>query len=220
MKTIIVIPAYNEAKYIGKFLDKLLARVPASRVVVVDDGSRDKTAQIAKEKGVTTLIHLTNLGKGAALKTGCDYTFKKMGASAVIIMDGDDQHEVTDLKLFEKELRAGKEIVLGVRKMDAKIPLFRLLGNKSLSIIINLLFKTYIADIPSGFKAFTKRVYKQIHWDSSGYEVETEIAVRLAKKRIPFTEVPISTIYMGKEHGFNYIDACGILMKIPLWIWR
>jgi len=216
-KTWIIIPAYNESRYIGKFLDKLLA--VTKQVIVVDDGSGDKTCEIARGKGVVCLLHIVNLGKGAALKTGCDYAFKKMDAEAVIIMDGDDQHVVDDIKLFERELKKGAAVVLGVRQMDAKMPLMRILGNKSMSIIINLFFGHYIADIPSGFKAMTRKAYQSLRWHSSGYEVETEIAVRIAKSKLSYVEVPISTVYHGKDYGFNLLDAGKILLKLPYWLW-
>jgi len=218
MKIVIIVPAYNESRFIGKFLDKLL--LVTRSVVVVDDGSSDNTCEIAKGIGVECLQHMINLGKGATLKTGCDYAFKKMGADAVIIMDGDDQHVVGDIKLFEKALKGGAQVVLGVRQMDANMPIMRILGNKSISILINLLFGRYIADIPSGFKAMTKSAYTQLKWHSSGYEVETEIAVRIAKSKLDYVEVPISTVYNGKDYGFNLLDAGKILLKLPYWLWK
>lgn len=217
MKIYVVVPAYNESRFIGRFLAKLT--VNTKNIIVVDDGSRDDTTKIAKQSGITVLTHMTNLGKGAALKTGCEYAFKKMGADAVIIMDGDDQHEVEDISKFKHALKDRAEIVLGVRAMDSRMPLARLLGNRGMSILINLLFGRYIADIPSGFKAMTKRAYNKVHWQSSGYEVETEIAVRLAKSKLSYVEVPINTVYHDKDYGFNLLDAFAILIKIPFWIW-
>lgn len=217
MKITVIVPACNEAKYIGRFLDKLLQ--VTKDVVVVDDGSRDKTREITLGKGVLCLTHMVNLGKGAALKTGCEYAFNKLKSDAVIIMDGDDQHVPDDIKLFERELKKGADVVLGVRQLDAKMPLMRILGNKAMSILINLLFGHYIADIPSGFKAITKKAYSKLRWYSSGYEVETEIAVRIAKSKLAYAEVPISTVYHDKEYGFNLLDAGKILLKLPYWIW-
>lgn len=217
MKVYIVVPAYNESRYLDLFLDKLLRFT--KRVIVVDDGSTDKTRDIAKSRGVICLSHLVNLGKGAALKTGCDYAFKKLGAAAVIIMDGDDQHEVRDLPQFTKKIQKGVDIVLGVRRLDAKMPLMRVLGNKLMSFLVNLLFGSYLTDIPSGFKAMTKHAYRQLRWHSSGYEVETEIAVRIAKNKLSYVEIPISTLYHGKDYGFNLLDTWGILIKIPYWLW-
>lgn len=217
MKIYIVVPAYNESQYIGRFLAKLTS--VTKNIVVIDDGSSDDTTKVAKKSGVKVLTHMTNLGKGSALKTGCEYVFTKLGADAVIIMDGDDQHDVTDINKFVLTLNQGSQIVLGVRTLDSRMPLTRLLGNRFTSVLINILFGVYISDVPSGFKAMTKKAYHQLSWYSSGYEVETEIAVRLAKQKINFVEIPIKTIYHDKEYGFNLIDAARIIIKIPYWIW-
>ncbi len=217
MKLYVVVPAYNESRFIGRFLDKLTKKT--KNILVIDDGSRDRTTDIVKSKGIKVLTHITNLGKGAALKTGCEYAFTRLGADGVIIMDGDDQHDVSDIAQFTKALRGGAQIVLGVRAMDSRMPLTRLLGNRFTSVLINVLFGRYISDVPSGFKAMTKSTYKKLLWHSSGYEVETEIAVRIAKSKIKYVEIPINTIYHGKEYGFNLIDAIRIIIKIPYWIW-
>lgn len=216
MKIFIIVPVFNESRFIGRFLDKLL--VHTKNVIVVDDGSHDSTCSIAKGRGVECLSHPLNLGKGEALKTGCDHAFKILKADAVIIMDGDDQHLVTDLRLFEHALKNGSQVVLGTRQVDAQMPLMRILGNKAISILINLLIGGYIADIPSGFKAFTKSAYKTLRWQSKGYEVETEIAIKILKNKLKYQEVPISTIYHDKDYGFNLFDAWRILIKIPFWL--
>lgn len=218
MKIVIIVPVYNESRFIGRFLDKLLKHT--RNIVVVDDGSKDTTCLIAKGRGVACLSHAVNFGKGEALKTGCDYAFKKLRADAVIIMDGDDQHLVSDLARFEHALKNKAQVVLGTRQVDAQMPLMRILGNKATSILINLLFGGYIADIPSGFKAFTKSAYKTLRWRSKGYEVETEIAIKILKNKLKYQEVPISTIYHDKDYGFNLADAWRILVKIPSWLWN
>ncbi len=217
MKTYIVVPAYNESRYLARFLTKLIK--VTKDVIVVDDGSRDETTKIAKDFKIKVLTHMTNLGKGAALKTGCEYGFGHLGADAVIIMDGDDQHDTADLSKFNKALADGAGVVLGVRTMDKKMPVGRQLGNRLMSQLIYLLFGRYIPDIPSGYKALTKQSYNQLVWNSSGYEVESELAVRLARSTIPYATVPITTHYHGKEYGFNLLDAFAILVKIPFWIW-
>lgn len=214
----VIVPVYNEEKYLGKFLDSLLT--VSRNVIVVNDGSSDRTRHIAESRGVICLNHIVNLGKGAAMKTGCEYAFRVKKADSVIVMDGDDQHDPADIAKFDIALRKGVDIALGVRSLDANMPLGRVIGNKSMSILINLLFHHYIADILSGYKAFTKNAYRRITWYSPGYEVETEIAVRIAKQNISYTEIPINTVYRGKDYGFNLLDAWRILMKIPYWLWR
>lgn len=217
MKIWVVVPSYNESRYIGRFLSRLL--VITKNVIVVDDGSSDHTCEIARSHGVTCLSHEINLGKGSALKTGCEYAFKKLGADAIVIMDSDDQHDPVDLKLFVTTLKKGADIVLGVRQLDARMPIMRVLANKTMSILINLLFGHYLADIPSGFKAMTKKAYRELYWQSAGYEVETEIAVRIAKSKLAYVEIPISTVYHDKDYGFNFLDAIKILVKLPYWLW-
>jgi len=214
----VVVPIYNEARFISRFLDRLL--VQTDKIIVVDDGSTDKSKAIVTSKGVICLSHLVNLGKGAAIKTGCEFAFKKRKAHAVIIMDGDDQHDPQDLKAFTRELNIGAEIVLGVRALDANMPLMRVLGNKTMSFIVGLIFRHYFTDIPSGFKAMTRHAYHLVKWSSLGYEVETEIAVRIAKQGLSYVEIPITTIYHGKDYGFNLLDAGKILLKLPYWLWR
>ena len=210
-------PAYNESRYLARFLTKLTK--VTKDVIVVDDGSRDDTTAISKRFKVKVLTHMTNLGKGAALKTGCEYAFGHLGADAVIIMDGDDQHDTADLSKFKKALANGAGVVLGVRTMDKNMPVGRQLGNRLMSQLIYLLFGRYFPDIPSGFKALTKAAYKKLVWNSSGYEVESELAVRLARSKVSYAIVPINTHYHGKEYGFNLLDAFAILIKIPFWIW-
>src|ERR1043165_1778703 len=97
MKIAIVVPAYNEADRVGLVLSELIkTRLP---VFIVDDGSKDKTFQVIQKYPVTALKHRINLGKGAALKTGCDAAFLS-GVEAVIIMDSDGQHLVHELDKF------------------------------------------------------------------------------------------------------------------------
>ena len=101
MKTIIIIPCHNEEKNISKVVFDSLKYSP--HVLVVDDGSTDKTPQNAKESGATILKHIINLGKGAAAKTGCDYAYEK-GFDSVILIDGDGQHDPCEIPRFVEQL--------------------------------------------------------------------------------------------------------------------
>lgn len=209
-------PGYNESSYLRKLLPEL--RLVTKNIIYVDDGSPDNSAAIASDFTPHVLVHSVNLGKGSALKTGCTYAFKELKADAVILMDSDGQHEPSDIKSFRRALDKGYDIVLGVRRFSSDMPLIRFLGNKFSSVLINLLFKVYLSDIPSGFKAFTRSAYKKIEWDSHGYEVETEIAIKIAKKKLKFKEIPIQTVYLDTDKGFTILDAVRILLKLPQWI--
>ena len=216
LKIYVVITAYNEAKYLASFLRKLSAQTP--NFVVVDDGSVDDTAKIAQKFTKHLLIHPVNLGKGAAMKTGADYAFKILQADAVIFMDGDDQHDPLDLVKFYDFFMLHKQgLVFGVRAFDQNMPLIRRLGNRFTSFLVQILFGSYLSDIPSGFKAMSKAIYQKLRWQSSDYGIELEIACKTAKFRIPFIEIPIKTIYHDLDRGMNLSDAFKMIYKIILW---
>lgn len=209
MKIFVVIPGFNEEKYLEKVLHDILKIT--KNVVYIDDGSHDKSAIIAKKHLQDVLVHEVNLGKGAALKTGCEYAFKKLKADAVVFMDSDKQHNPSDLSKFIKKLEGGADVVFGVRAFDAHTPFIRLYGNKFASFFFNLLFGKYITDIPSGYKAITRSVYKKLEWTAVGYEVEIEIAARVAKNNISYEIVEIKTIYHDVDKGVSLLDALNIM---------
>ncbi len=212
----IVLPAYNESIYIASVLKEL--NKTGYQYVVVDDGSSDDTYKIAKRYCKHVLKHRINLGKGAALRTGCEYAIKKQQAQAVIFMDSDAQHSAAELELFQSALNEGHAMVLGIRSFDSTMPLIRIIANRINSVLVLLLFGAYIPDIPSGYKAMTSELYKKLHLIASGYNIELEIAIKLAKKRLPYTTVPITTIYHDLDRGFQPLD--GLQMMIDLLKWR
>ncbi len=214
MKTWIIIPGLNEAQYIGTVLAKVKKVHP--NIIFVDDGSTDETATIAKKHTSHVLHHETNLGKGAALQTGCEYAFEVLGADAVIFMDADDQHDPKEIPHFIEELQSF-DIVFGVRRMSANMPLFRFLGNKAASVLLNLLYGGYVPDIPSGYKALTRRGFQKTRWKSTGYEVETEIAMRVVKEKLPYSVIEIDSIYHDTDKGMNALDALHICRCLLEW---
>lgn len=214
-KTWVIIPAYNEQKYIELVLEKVLKFTP--HIVVIDDGSRDKTAAKAKKLVPNTVRHPKNLGKGAALKTGCELAFNELGAEAVVFLDADDQHNPVELELFGQALNEGHHIIFGERKIGSEMPLIKIMGNRFASFLMYVLYGTYIPDIPSGFKAITKKGYSQIAWLASDYGVELEIAVRVAKKKLPFKTVQITTIYHDYDRGMTLWDVLKMSTKLLTW---
>lgn len=210
----VIIPGMNEEKYVGTVLKKV--KKQTNNIIFVDDGSRDKTAKIAKKYTSHVLSHSINLGKGAALKTGCEYAFKVLKAEAVVFMDSDDQHDPEELPLFFKELQ-NNSVVFGVRAFDDKMPLIRIIGNRIASVLIYFLFGSYVPDIPSGFKALTANAYKELAWNSSDYAVEMEIAARTAKYKKKYATIEIKTIYHDLERGMTILDTLRMITKILSW---
>lgn len=215
MKPTIILPAYNEANYLPKLLKELKnSKYP---FVIIDDGSSDSTTTIARRYTPHVLRHRINLGKGAALRTGCEYAFHHLNAEAVIFMDSDDQHSVAEVAHFHQALKEGHQMILGVRAFDSSMPLFRIMGNRLSSFLVLLLFGRYIPDIPSGYKAMTKSMYQRLKLSATGYNIELEIAVKLARARLPFHTIPITTIYHDLERGFHPLDGLSMLLDLLKW---
>jgi len=209
MKISIVIPAYNEEKRIGPVLSEI--EKMGLEVFVVDDGSSDNTSKISEKYTKNVLRHKINLGKGAALKTGCEAAFD-LGADAVVVMDSDGQHKASDLPKFIKALKEC-EVVFGERDL-AGTPTVRLLGNKLITFLVEVLFGIKVGDILCGFKAFTKQAYKKINWTSLGYSVETEIVAMTGKYGLKHCEVPATTVYYDKFKGLTVTAGLEILFDI------
>lgn len=214
MKISIVIPFFNENKHITSVIDGLSKyKLP---IVLVDDGSTDEL-KLKTTGQVTLLTHKINLGKGAAMKTGAQYAFES-GADAVVFMDGDNQHKASDLPKFIEALEKGNcNAVFGVRRYNNNVPMVRYLGNKFASVVLFILFGIKVSDVLCGFKAVTKKGYKDVYWDSTGYGVETEMIARAGKAKLKFSEVPIESIYHDKNKGVTILDAVGIMGEIVKW---
>ena len=120
-----VIAAYNEEKNISDVIDK--TKKFCSNIIVVDDGSKDNTFKAVKSKDIHVLKHIVNLGKGGAIKTGCDFALDK-GAEVLILVDGDGQHNPEYIPNFIQALE-NKDIVFGYRKFSEKMPFIYRLGN-------------------------------------------------------------------------------------------
>ena len=215
MNIFIVIPAYNESKRVTQVLDEL--KVLKLPVLVVDDGSVDGTWEVIKKYPVMLLKHKINLGKGAALKTGFEAAFSS-GADAVIMMDSDGQHLVSDLPKFLDALESKKyDIIFGSRNLKLGVPTVRFLGNKLASVLVSMLFGIYVSDLTCGFRALTKKGYNAILWESLGYGVETEMVIKTGGSNLRFCEIPVETIYFDKFKGVTILDALGTLFSVLKW---
>lgn len=219
MKTFIVVPVYNETKQVIPFLKKLESKqLP---VVVVNDGSNDggrkKLESWVKKGNKRELVnHSVNLGKGAALKTGSIYAFKK-GADSVIYMDSDGQHDPEDLDTFLEKLDEGFDVIIGSRNLGFGVPLDRYIGNKIASVIVALLFNVYVSDLICGYRALTKKAFEKLNWESAGYGVEVEMVVKMRNYNLKHCEVPVQTIYYDGFKGVSFMDAFSVFGQVIKW---
>lgn len=214
MKFKIIIPVYNEEKYIQGLINQFPTE-QKKHLIFVDDGSKDKTSKILKKSQLRFVRHKINLGKGIALQTGTLAALKE-NPDIIIFMDGDLQHKPSDILDFLTTFKKNPntDLIIGARQIGTQMKLKAFLANKILTIIINLLFKTYLSDTQCGFRAFKSSAYSKIAWESHDYAVETEILVNAAKNNLKVVEIPIHTIYIDEHKGTNFIDGIKIIARI------
>lgn len=212
-KIFAVIAAYNEEKYIGGVINKIKKYV--DNVVVVDDGSRDTTKEAAKKGNAAVLRHLINLGKGAALKTGCDYAVKNK-ADIILAIDADAQHDPKEIPKFLEEIKKC-DVVLAHRKLNKNMPFVLKFGNWFINKTISFLYGIEIKDSQCGYRAFTAKAYKKLRWKSSDYSMESEMIAKIGKYKLSYIEIPIETIYSDKYKGTTIIDGVKIIFNLLMW---
>jgi len=209
----VVIPAYNESKNISNVLKK--AKRYAQNIVVVDDSSKDNTYNLAKKEGVIVLSHIVNLGKGAALKTGCDFAIKK-GAKILVAMDADAQHDPNEIPNFLNALK-GNDVVLGYRRFHKKMPLIFRFGNLFISKTTKFLYGLNLRDTQCGYRSFTSDAYTKMRWDALDYSMESEMIANIGKYKFRYTEIPVPTIYSEKHKGTTFLDGIKIVINMIFW---
>ncbi len=218
-RVVAVIPAYNEERFIGSVV--LQVRQYVDEVIVVDDGSTDHTAAIARLAGASVVRHEVNLGKGAALNTGFRKARELFLPGVVVILDGDWQHRPEDLpKVITPVLAGEADLVIGSRylKQESDVPVSRILGHWGFTTLVNLLSGTASTDSQSGFRAFSLRAVERITFSSSGFSVESEMQFLARDYNLKVVEVPITIRYEDKPkrsvvaHGLKVLN--GILRLI------
>ncbi len=208
LKTAILIPAYNESEHIGSLVRRLLSM--DFDPIVIDDGSKDDTAEKARENGARVMLHEKNMGKGAALKTGFSAIIDN-GYDAVIIMDGDAQHNPADiLKLITAAEKNPNALVTGNRMGNAaNMPMTRKLTNKFMSLLVSWICRQRIPDSQCGFRLIRKDLIGKLAIESSRFEVESEILIKASAAGVKILSVPIETLYGNEASQINpFWDTC------------
>ena len=212
-KVFAVIAAYNEERHIKEVVEA--AKKHVYHVIVVNDGSRDNTTQMAKEAGAIVLDHVVNLGKGAALKTGCDFALKNQ-ADAIVTIDADTQHNPKDIPRFLDALE-GCDIVLSYRKYSKAMPFVLKFGNQFINKTIKFLYGLEIRDSQCGYRAFKAGAYKKLKWKAADYSIESETIAKIGRYKLSYKELPIETVYADKYKGTTVLDGIKIVINLLLW---
>ncbi|HLC75332.1 MAG TPA: glycosyltransferase family 2 protein [Candidatus Nanoarchaeia archaeon] len=212
MGVVIVIPARNEASTIASVVHGALCH---GSVAVVDDGSTDATTAEAETAGAVVLQHVVNLGKGCALKTGCDYALME-GADRIVVLDADAQHDPAQIPDFLNALKT-HDIVFGYRTFTADMPGILRFGNKFISRMTTTLYGISLRDTQCGYRAFTADAYKKLRWRAQDYSVESEMISNTGKQGLRYTEISIPTVYHNKYKGTTVLDGIRIVLKMIWW---
>jgi glycosyltransferase involved in cell wall biosynthesis len=212
-KIIVVIPAYNEERFIGSVV--LSAHKYADKVVVVDDGSSDATADIARAAGAIVVRHEQNLGKGVALNTGFRKA-RELYPEAVVTIDADGQHLPDQtMDVVTPVLEHQADIVVGSRYLEQKsqVPGHRILGHLLFNMISNKISGISLTDSQSGFRAFSQRALRSITFRSNGFSAESEMQFLAREHDLKMIEVPITILYRDKPkrpvlaHGLQVLNG-------------
>jgi glycosyltransferase involved in cell wall biosynthesis len=209
-----LVPAWNEAAYVRPILEGTLAFLPT---LVVDDGSTDDTAAIARAAGAIVINHPQNRGKGAALMTGFGWALEQ-GYEAVLTLDADGQHDPAEIPAFLAAYEAGiGELIIG-RRDFRQMPIVRHFANSVGSWLLSLALGTRIRDNQSGYRLYARRLLERLQPTSTGFELEVEAVVQAIYAGMRIGWVDIRTIYgTGKASYFRPVQDSALFLRT---VWR
>lgn len=219
MKIIVTIPAYNEEKTIGRVIKDIKAVMDRAgynyRILVIDDGSRDKTAIIAKNAGAIVYSHPKNYGLAETFRSEIEKCLK-LKADIIVHTDADGQYLAEDIPKLIEEVKKGNDLVLGSRFKGRieSMPLMKRFGNIAFSKVISQVTRAKISDAQTGFRAFTKEVARDIRLTSTHTYTQEQI-IRAVKEKFRIKEVPV---YFAKRHGKSRLMRNPLEYAVKAWI--
>jgi len=198
---VIVMPAYNAAHTLVRTITSLPAG-SYDEIVIVDDGSRDDTADVGKHLNATVVAHQVNKGYGAAQKTGYKEALKK-NADIVVLVHGDNQYDPSFVPSFVSKIAGeGCDLVTGTRMvlgdvLQKGMPVWKFIPNRFLTGLENLVFESHISDYHDGFRAYSARFLRQLPFElmSDKFDFDTDIIVQGIIRKYKIGEVPHPTRY-------------------------
>jgi len=198
MRAVALVAAFNEARTIAAVVEGVGADV--DRVIVVDDGSSDGTADRAREAGAEVVVHPANMGKGHAVRTGLARVFE--GAfTHVLLLDADLQHLPQEASSLLAEAGAsGADVVIGERRFErARMPAARYHANRIGSRVLSWFVGIPVHDTQCGFRVFRVDALRPLRLRATGYEIETEMLVKVRRRGGRVAAVPITAVYNGQR---------------------
>ncbi len=222
-KVVVVMPAYNAAKTLRMTYAEL-PRDVVDLVIVVDDGSSDETARIARELGLELFVHNGNYGYGANQKT-CYREALRAGAEVVVMVHPDYQYDPTLLPQVIEPILAGKaDVVLGSRLMGGHpmsqgMPWWKYIANRFLTGLENLVFRLHLAEYHTGYRAYTREILEtvQVEGNSDNFIFDQEIMAQFVEVGARIDEVPVPTRYFPQASSASFLQSSRYGLSI-LWL--
>jgi len=211
-KISIIIPAYNEATTIGDIVSKIKALYPDFEIIVVNDGSKDETAAVAKRAGAKVYSHPYNIGNGAAIKTG----IRVASGEVLVFMDADLQHNPEDIRTMLNYFPE-YDMVVGARSKKDQISLGRALGNMVYNWLASYVSKFNVQDLTSGFRAIKSNVAKQFLYllpNSYSYPATLTLAVLRTGRALKYIPITVKVRKAGKSNIKIFKDGVRFFMII------
>lgn len=217
MKIFALIPAFNEETTIADVLTRTKPFVDG--MIVVDDGSTDRTSQIARTQGAIVVGHVINRGLGAAIGTGFAVA-QRLGADVVVTLDADGQHDPAAIKKCIEAIEQGADVVIGSRMLTGFVgmPLHRRIAQIVGNIVTFVLFGAWVTDSQSGFRAFTQYALEKIQIRTNRMEVSSELIAEAKRNQLKLVEVPIKAVYTeySLSKGQNFFVGLKTVLKLIL----
>jgi glycosyltransferase involved in cell wall biosynthesis len=205
MKTVIVMPAYNVAPILPKTVEAI-PRGCWDEIILVDDGSTDGTADVARSLGLTVVSHGKNRGYGGAQKTGYREAIQR-GAEIAVMVHGENQYDPALVPLFISKIRdEGYDAVTGTRMVLGDVlkqgmPLWKYIPNRLLTHLENFVFQTNLTDYHNGYRAYACRFLKLVPLEllSEKFDFDTDIIIQAAIRKQRIAEIPHTTRYLEEN---------------------
>ncbi len=216
----VVIPVFNAEETIGGLIEELITfGFKRENIIVVNDGSHDKTGEIVARLGVHVVTHKKNMGKGAALKNGFDAAMKR-NLQEVMVLDADGQHKVSEIKEFLK-IKDHYDLLIGLRSNKITMPSLRRIVNRTTSLIASLLSKKYLPDVQCGFRYINLRIFDKVTLRTNNYQTETEMVIKTIQHKYRTGFIPITTVYNSeKSYIHPVIDTIRFFKMAVSFLWR
>lgn len=226
LKVVVVMPAYNAAKTL-RITYEAIPRDTVDQVILVDDGSRDETLDVARQLNLTAFVHTRNFGYGANQKT-CYTEALREGADIVVMLHPDYQYDPTLLPQIVAPIEAGEaDVVLGSRflygsTLKQGMPWWKYFANRFLTKLENLVLGLNLSEYHTGYRAYSRHVLEEIPFllNSDKFVFDQEMLVQAAHLGFPIKEVPVPTKYFPEASRAGFLDSSIYGLSILLLLGR